>query len=150
MDQALIEAAWQAGRAMWEQIGHPHDRSGMAAVAQTGTVARSTLGEPAIATAWGAGTHLTWDEVLAEVDALADAIWDDADAARVPADTHGLSPREVEVLRLLAEGHSNRAIADQLFLSERTVESHICHILTKLNLDSRTAAATWAVRHQLA
>jgi DNA-binding NarL/FixJ family response regulator len=93
---------------------------------------------------------LTWDEVLAEVDALLDAIGDDADAAGVPADTYGLSPREVEVLRLLVEGHSNREIGDQLFLSDRTVENHVGHILTKLNLDSRTAAATWAVRHQLA
>jgi predicted ATPase/DNA-binding CsgD family transcriptional regulator len=142
MDQTLIDAAWQAGRAMREQIRYPRDRSDTAAVAQTGTIARSTLGEPAIATAW--------DEVLAEVDALVDAIGQDADAAGVPADTHGLSPREVEVLRLLAEGHSNRVIGDRLFLSDRTVENHVRHIMTKLNLDSRTAAATWAVRHQLA
>jgi predicted ATPase/DNA-binding CsgD family transcriptional regulator len=150
MDQARIDAAWQAGRSMWQEIGYPHDRRGTAAVAQARTIAQSTHGEPATAAAWNAGTHLTWDEVLAEVDALLDAIGDDADAAGVPADTHGLSPREVEVLRLLAEGHSNREIGDQLFLSERTVESHVGHILTKLNLDSRTAAATWAVRHQLA
>jgi DNA-binding NarL/FixJ family response regulator len=88
--------------------------------------------------------------VLAEVDALLDAIGVDADAAGVPADTHGLSPRELEVLRLLVEGHSNRVIGDRLFLSDRTVENHVRHIMTKLNLDSRTAAATWAVRHQLA
>jgi DNA-binding NarL/FixJ family response regulator len=143
MDQAQIDAAWQAGRAMREQIGYPHNRSGMATVAQTGTIARSTLGEPGIAA--------TWDEVLAEVDALVDAIEDvaDADAVGVPADRHGLSSREVEVLRLLAEGHSNRAIGDRLFLSDRTVQNHVSHILAKLNLDSRTAAATWAVRHQL-
>jgi DNA-binding NarL/FixJ family response regulator len=63
--------------------------------------------------------------------------------------TLGLTPRETEVLRLVAEGRSNRAIADVLSLSERTVENHVLHILTKLNLDSRTAAATWAVRHGL-
>jgi DNA-binding CsgD family transcriptional regulator len=150
MDQALIDAAWQAGRAMRKQIGYPHDRSGTAAVAHTGTIARSTLGEPANATAWDAGTHLTLDDVLAEVDALVDAFGEDADAAGVPADTHGLSPREREVLRLVAEGHSNRAIGDRLFLSDRTVENHVRHIMTKLDLDSRTAAATWAVRHHLA
>lgn len=54
------------------------------------------------------------------------------------------------MLRLLAEGRSNRAIADTLSLSERTIESHVMHILTKLDLDSRTAAATYAVRHGLA
>ena len=61
----------------------------------------------------------------------------------------GLTARELDVLRLLAEGTSNRAIAEHLFLSERTVENHVHHILDKLHLDSRTAAATWAVRHGL-
>ncbi len=53
-------------------------------------------------------------------------------------------------LRLLAEGRSNRAIADILSLSERTVENHVFHILTKLELESRAAAAAYAVRHGLA
>lgn len=61
----------------------------------------------------------------------------------------GLTRREQEVLRLLTEGRSNRAIADALSLSERTVEAHVLHILAKLRLESRTAAATWAVRHGL-
>jgi DNA-binding CsgD family transcriptional regulator len=150
MDQAIIDAAWQAGRTMREQIGYPRDRRGTPAVAHTGTIARSTRGEPAIATAWDAGTHLTWDEVLAEVDSLVDAIGEDADAASVPADTHGLSPREVEVLRLLTEGQSNRAIAETLFVSPRTVENHVFHIMTKLSLDSRTAAVAYAIRNGLA
>ena len=62
----------------------------------------------------------------------------------------GLTPREMEVLRLVAEGASNRGIAERLSLSERTVENHVLHILTKLGLESRTAAATWAVRHGIA
>jgi DNA-binding NarL/FixJ family response regulator len=62
----------------------------------------------------------------------------------------GLSPRETEVLRLLAGGRSNRAIAESLSISERTVENHVFHILAKLGVDSRTAAATWAVRQGLA
>jgi DNA-binding NarL/FixJ family response regulator len=62
----------------------------------------------------------------------------------------GLTAREIDVLRLLAEGHSNRAIGDRLFVSDRTVENHVRHILDKLHLDSRTAAAAWAVRHDLA
>jgi DNA-binding NarL/FixJ family response regulator len=52
----------------------------------------------------------------------------------------------MDVLRLLADGLSNRAIAESLSRSERTVEHHVMHILTKLDLDSRTAAATWAIR----
>ena len=53
------------------------------------------------------------------------------------------------MLRLVAAGRSNRAIADTLSLSERTIESHVLHIMTKLGLESRTAAATYAVRHGL-
>jgi DNA-binding NarL/FixJ family response regulator len=53
------------------------------------------------------------------------------------------------VLRLVVEGKSDREIAAALFLSRRTVESHVLHILTKLNADSRTGAAIHAVRHGL-
>jgi DNA-binding NarL/FixJ family response regulator len=59
----------------------------------------------------------------------------------------GLSSRELDVLRLVVEGLSDREIAQRLSISHRTVGNHITSILTKLDLDSRTAAATWAVRH---
>jgi len=55
-----------------------------------------------------------------------------------------------EMSRLLVEGRSNRAIAETLSLSERTVENHVLHILTKLDVGSRTPAVTYAVRHGLA
>ena len=58
----------------------------------------------------------------------------------------GLTPREVEVARLVAEGRSNRDIAETFVLSERTVESHVQHILTKLSFTSRAEIAAWAVR----
>jgi len=61
-----------------------------------------------------------------------------------------LTRREREVVREIAAGHSNRAIAQTLSISERTVEVHVLHILTKLGLESRSAAAAWAVRHGLA
>ena len=60
-----------------------------------------------------------------------------------------LTPREAEVLRLLAQGLSDRKIAEGLFLSSRTVGGHVTSLLTKLDLDSRTAAV-YAVRHGLA
>jgi predicted ATPase/DNA-binding CsgD family transcriptional regulator len=110
---------------------------------------RATSSETAFATAWEDGRRLSWNAVLAEVDALASVPQGEAQAGPA-AESHGLSPREREVLVLLTEGHSNRVIADALFLSERTVEHHVLHILTKLGLESRTAAATWAVRRGLA
>ncbi|GAB3446747.1 response regulator transcription factor [Phycicoccus ginsengisoli] len=62
---------------------------------------------------------------------------------RTPATS--LSPRESEVLTLVADGLSNEQIAQRLFLSQATVKSHLVHIFTKLDVDSRTAAVATAV-----
>jgi DNA-binding NarL/FixJ family response regulator len=57
-----------------------------------------------------------------------------------------LSARELEVARLVAQARSNRQIAEQLVLSERTVESHVRNVLTKLGFSTRTEIATWIVQ----
>jgi DNA-binding NarL/FixJ family response regulator len=57
-----------------------------------------------------------------------------------------LTPRELDVLTLVAQGLTNLGIARQLVLSEHTVHRHLANILRKLGLSSRTAAAAWAVR----
>ena len=59
----------------------------------------------------------------------------------------GLSPREVEVLSLLVRGYSNRQIAATLFISARTVNSHVEHIYTKIGVGTRGSAAMYAMRH---
>ncbi len=61
-----------------------------------------------------------------------------------------LSPREIEVLRLIAEGRSDQEIAAALFVSRRTVGSHVGNILAKLGVSSRSGAAAYAVRRGLA
>jgi DNA-binding NarL/FixJ family response regulator len=61
----------------------------------------------------------------------------------------GLTPRELQVLRLVAEGRSNKIIAEQLGLSERTIDRHVSNILTKLDVSSRTAATAFAYAHDL-
>jgi ATP/maltotriose-dependent transcriptional regulator MalT len=66
------------------------------------------------------------------------------DEDALPTETHGLSKREREVLELLATGGSNREIADQLYLSERTVARHVSNIFTKLGVSSRSAATAFA------
>ena len=62
----------------------------------------------------------------------------------------GLSDREVEVLRLVVAGLSNRQIAQKLALSEKTVANHLTAILNKTGTDNRTAATTFALRQGLA
>ncbi len=66
-----------------------------------------------------------------------------------PVRPHGLTGREVEVLRLVATGASNRAIAENLVLSERTVDRHVSNIFAKLGVTSRTAATAFAIRNDL-
>jgi predicted ATPase/class 3 adenylate cyclase/DNA-binding CsgD family transcriptional regulator len=61
----------------------------------------------------------------------------------------GLSRREIEVLRLVADGRTAGEIATQLFISSRTAEHHIQNIYTKIGVSSRAAAARWAVKHQV-
>ena len=60
--------------------------------------------------------------------------------------TEPLTPREIEVLGMLAEGHSNKAIAHLLGISDHTVKFHVTSILSKLNAGSRTEAVTLGIR----
>ncbi|WP_242336195.1 MULTISPECIES: helix-turn-helix transcriptional regulator [unclassified Anaeromyxobacter] len=77
----------------------------------------------------------------AHVDSLARL-----DSSRRP---HGLTPRELEVLRLVAAGKTNKAIAAALRLSEKTVDRHVSSILGKLHVPSRAAATAFAYEHEL-
>lgn len=70
-------------------------------------------------------------------------------ALLTPSAPGGLSPRELEVLRLVAAGRSNQQVAERLVLSEKTVARHLSNIFVKLDVSSRTAAAAYAFEHQL-
>ncbi len=70
-------------------------------------------------------------------------------AKGAPAGISRLTRRELDVLRLVAQGLSDKKIAARLYLSEHTIHRHVSNILTKLELPSRTAAATYAARHNL-
>ena len=86
-------------------------------------------------------------QVFAELGAAPDL--STVDGLRGGADTGGLSPRELEVVRLIAAGRTNQAIAAELVLSEKTVARHVSNILAKLGVGSRTAAAAYAYEHGL-
>ncbi|WP_237517951.1 LuxR C-terminal-related transcriptional regulator, partial [Streptomyces sp. SID7804] len=79
--------------------------------------------------------------------ALAPAARDAATAPADPADALGLTGRERDVLRLVAAGHTNRRIAEELFISPKTASVHVSNILAKLNVSGRGEAA--AVAHRL-
>ena len=66
-----------------------------------------------------------------------------------PRAAGALSPRENEVLTLVAAGKSNRAIGGELFISEKTVARHVSNIFTKLRLSSRSEATAYAYKHGL-
>jgi DNA-binding NarL/FixJ family response regulator len=63
-----------------------------------------------------------------------------------PDETSVLTPRQIEILRLISTGLNNQAIADRLFISEHTVHRHVANTLTKLNVSSRSAAVAQAAR----
>jgi DNA-binding NarL/FixJ family response regulator len=62
----------------------------------------------------------------------------------------GLTPRELDVVRLVADGLSNKQVARQLFVSEATVKTHLNHVLAKLDVEGRPGLVAWAWRHGLA
>jgi DNA-binding NarL/FixJ family response regulator len=64
-------------------------------------------------------------------------------------ETHGLTPRELQVLRLVAAGETNRAIAAELVLSERTIDRHVSNLFSKLRVSSRAGATAYAYEHGL-
>ena len=72
-----------------------------------------------------------------------------ANAASRQARPGGLSAREVDVLRLAAEGHTTREIARRLFISAKTADRHIQNLYTKIGATNRAAATRWAVEHGL-
>jgi DNA-binding CsgD family transcriptional regulator len=109
--------------------------------------ARATLGVAAFDALWTEGRRLSSDEARAEAARVADAI--QAALGSTPDHDmghHGLTPRELDVLRLVADGHSDREVAETLFVGSATVRTHLTSIFGKLGVGSRTAAVAAARR----
>lgn len=89
------------------------------------------------------------DDLAATVKALAEGtvVTRSGDGGGRTPDLHGLTERELDVLRLLAEGADNKAIAGKLFVTVKTVKYHLTNIFAKLGVSNRTEAAAFAIHH---
>ena len=136
---AALRGAWEA----WRELRVPYEAARV----------RILLGEVCAALGDADGAVLEWDaaryafEELGAVDDLARV------TARLspgtPTRPSGLTDREVEVLRLVAQGCTNRQVADILVLSEHTVRRHLQNVFGRLGVSSRAAAVAFAVQHDL-
>jgi DNA-binding NarL/FixJ family response regulator len=105
------------------------------------TPARSALGDEQF-------DALVAEEQAMNLDEAVDyALSPKQQPAATTAARHVLTPREVEVVALVARGLNNRQIADHLVISTRTADHHVANILSKLGLKTRTQVATWALQH---
>jgi DNA-binding CsgD family transcriptional regulator len=135
-----LESLQEASRA-WSELNAPYERARLrlligAAYRQLGDAEGAQLERDA--------AHEMFERLgAAPVD------WSPAAPLEIPTSGHGLTGREVEVLRLVATGATNRAIADRLDISEKTVARHVSNIFTKLDLSSRAAATAYAYEHKL-
>jgi ATP/maltotriose-dependent transcriptional regulator MalT len=140
---SVLRRAWEA----WTALDAPYDA---ARVRVLTAAACRTLGDVDGATLEGDAAR----DVFARLGAMPDLARLDAGDVMAPstgaaAPPRGLSAREVEILRLVAEGMTNRAIADTLTISERTVDRHVSNIFTKLDVSTRAAATAFAYEHGL-
>jgi non-specific serine/threonine protein kinase len=112
---------------------------------------QAALDDPAFARAWDEGRRYSLEQAHREALQLANAVIAASESATA-SDTgrHGLTGRELEVLRLVAQGHTNRKVAAALFISVPTVKRHLTTIFAKLGVSSRAAATAYAHIHRLA
>ena len=150
----LIGLAEYAGQSQANNRNDPESPSGVAALHSAAAAARAAVGEAAYAAAVAAARALAVAEVLDEALAALENTSTPPSVPSLPRTSHfdgafELSPREREVLALVAEGRSNKAIADELFVSPNTVKTHVASLLHKLHADTRVQLATLAARQGL-
>ena len=124
----------------WEELGVPYDAARARAL-----IARAcrALGDVDTAELHESAAREAFERLGAQPDL------ERLDAAAAPEGEQLLTPRELEVLRLVAAGHTNRAIGERLGISERTVERHVSNFFDKMGVSSRAAATAYAYEHEL-
>ena len=131
---------WGEAEALREAIDVPRlpvDRRGYE---QGVATVRAQLGEEAFAIAWQEGRTMSPEQALAASGEL---------SASPPTYPNGLTTREVEVLRVVAQGLTNEQVAQRLVISPRTVDMHLTSIYSKIGVSSRGAATRYAMEHHL-
>jgi DNA-binding CsgD family transcriptional regulator len=156
-----VEAAWlwSAAEALCATLGLPLPPGERAFVSRALPAVRAELGEEAFTTAWAEGQAMTPEQVVAAGGHTALSSQPPAQATKrtrgthhqlpSPSETLDLTEREVEVLRLVAQGLTDAQIAEALVISPRTVNAHLRSIYSKLDLPSRNAATYFALEHHL-
>jgi ATP/maltotriose-dependent transcriptional regulator MalT len=133
-----LRRAWQ----LWEEVGAPYESARTRVLVGQACAA---LGDRDAAVLEFEAARAGFERLGAKPDV---ARLDSLSGGGSP-DTHGLSPRELEVLRLVAAGRTNREIASALVVSEHTVARHLQNIFAKLGVSSRTAATAFAFERHL-
>jgi DNA-binding CsgD family transcriptional regulator len=118
---------------------------------------RARLNAEAFAAAWEEGRAMSWEQALDYALRRADPFGDESPAADLSATApaaaarppSALTPREREVAILVGRGYSNRRIAEELVIAEKTAEVHARNVREKLGLSSRAQIAAWAAQHGL-
>ena len=129
--------ALREAEAAWHELDAPYEAARVRVLVARACAA---LGDEESASLGVDAARAVFERLGAAPDLAALAARDEA---------HGLSPRELQVLRLVAAGETNKAIAAELVLSERTVERHVSNIFVKLGVSTRAAATAFAYEHGL-
>jgi DNA-binding CsgD family transcriptional regulator len=151
-EPAWAARLWGAAEVLRETIGAPLSPVEHAYSESAILDAHRQLGERAFAAAWAEGRRMTPDQALQAQ--LPKTVLPPSSSTTVaermtisyPA---GLTTRQVEVLRLVAQGMTNEQVAEQLVISPRTVDTHLTSIYSKIGVSSRSAATRYALEHHL-
>jgi DNA-binding CsgD family transcriptional regulator len=134
---------------VWQQIGAPYLAARMRVLMAKACAALDDVEGARLELK---GAREVFEQLSAQPDlAMVDAICADLHRGRAGSlvSNHGLTGRELQILRLIATGKTNKAIARELSLSEKTVDRHVSNIFAKTNVSSRAAATAFAYDHKL-
>lgn len=147
---AWAACLWGTAEALREAVHIPIPLIDCVSYERTVASTRMRLGESTFAALWAQGRTMTLEEVLALREQ--EIVLPPSQAMTSPSLTNpaGLTAREMQVLRLLAQGLTNSEIAEALGLSEKTIAHHLTHIFNKTTSENRVAAVAFAFRHGLA